>query len=98
MNIENKTNYLKLYDIYYELLTKRQQEIFELHFEEDFSISEIALELNISSAAVSKTIKQVMHKIESFEMILQINKNYEYNINLCKNNNIPEVIQNKIKK
>ena len=48
----NKVYYNELYDIYGSLLTKRQQEILQLYFQEDFSYAEIREELSISRAAV----------------------------------------------
>ena len=41
----NKVYYNELYDIYGSLLTKRQQEILQLYFQEDFSYAEISEEL-----------------------------------------------------
>ena len=48
-----------LFDIYGDLLTKRQKEICSLYFEEDFSYTEISEALEISRAAVQDSLKKV---------------------------------------
>ena len=45
-----------LYDFYGELLTKRQQQIYESVVLEDYSLSEVAEELNISRQGVHQTL------------------------------------------
>ena len=50
-----------LFDIYGDLLTKRQKEICSLYFEEDFSYTEISEALEISRAAVQDSLKKSMH-------------------------------------
>ena len=61
----NKVYYNELYDIYGSLLTKRQQEILQLYFQEDFSYAEISEELSISRAAVLDAV----HRNQVFELI-----------------------------
>ena len=46
------TQMILLYDYYGELLTKRQQECFELRYNQDLSLSEIGQELGISRQGV----------------------------------------------
>ncbi len=97
MRLEDKIDIINLYDIYYELFTKKQQEIFEMYYDDDYSVTEIANNLNISLAAVSKTLKQVNLKLNKLENSLKINQNYNYNKNLLKDNNIDLDIIKKIK-
>ncbi len=97
MRLEDKIDIINLYDIYYELFTKKQQEIFEMYYDDDYSVTEIANNLNISLAAVSKTLKQVNLKLNKLENSLKINQNYNYNKNLLKDNNINLDIIKKIK-
>ncbi len=97
MRLEDKIDIINLYDIYYELFTKKQQEIFEMYYDDDYSVTEIANNLNISLAAVSKTLKQVNLKLNKLENSLKINQNYNYNKNLLKDNNIDLDIIKKMK-
>lgn len=97
MNFESKIYLARLYDIYYELLTQRQQKIFELFVEEDYSLSEISSYLNISLPAVSKSIKTIEKKLLEFESKLQILNTYQQNIYLLKKYSIKQEIIDQIK-
>lgn len=97
MRLEDKIDVINLYDIYYELFTTKQQEIFELYYDDDYSVTEIAKDLSVSLAAVSKTLKQVKDKLIYLEKTLNIYKNYQNNIRVLKDNNIDNDIIKKIK-
>ena len=60
-----------LFDIYGDLLTKRQKEIRSLYFEEDFSDTEISEALEISRAAVQDSLKKSMQQLHKYEDIIQ---------------------------
>ena len=60
-----------LYDSYKELLTAKQQECFELYFFEDYSLAEIADELNVSRNAIHNNLKKSISKLEEFEKKLK---------------------------
>lgn len=60
-----------LFDIYGDLLTKRQKEICSLYFEEDFSYTEISESLEISRAAVQDSLKKSMQQLHKYEDIIQ---------------------------
>lgn len=60
-----------LFDIYGDLLTKRQKEICSLYFEEDFSYTEISETLEISRAAVQDSLKKSMQQLHKYEDIIQ---------------------------
>ena len=51
--------YNNLFSIYRELLTKKEQNIFSLYYEENLSLSEIAENLQITRSAVGNTVKNV---------------------------------------
>ena len=61
-----------LYDFYGELLTKRQQQIYESVVLEDYSLSEVAEELNISRQGVHDMIRRCDKALEEYEEKLQL--------------------------
>ena len=71
--------YNSLFDIYGKLLTEKEQESFKDYYQEDLSLGEIAKIKNISRAAVQKTIKTVLEKLDYYEEILNV---YAKNIKL----------------
>lgn len=77
--LEKKDYYNTLYGYYGSLLTNKQQSIFESYYEQDYSLSEIAENLNISRNAVWDTLKKVIDKLEEYETKLHL---YQYDINL----------------
>lgn len=64
----------ELFDYYNVLLTKKEQDIFIDHYEDDLSLQEIADNLNISKSAVGKTLKIVKKKLIEYEQKLELNK------------------------
>ncbi len=97
MELEQKIYLANLYEIYYLLFTKRQQEIIDFYLDEDYTISEIADILNISLAGVSKTITEAKKKLLFLEESLEIYKTYNHNIQLLKKNKIDQKIIKKLK-
>lgn len=69
--------YNNLFDIYGKLLTHKEQESFRDYYQEDLSLSEIAEIKSISRAAVQKTIKNVLEKLDYYEDILNVYKKNE---------------------
>lgn len=66
--------YNNLYDIYGELLTDKERQVFEDYYQEDLSLSEIADNKSISKSAVGKMIKTILEKLENLEDKLHIYK------------------------
>ena len=62
----------ELLDAYKTLLTTKQQEILQLYYEEDFSLSEISEILKISRAAVSDHLKRSEKALTDYEKRLQL--------------------------
>ena len=61
-----------LYDFYGELLTKRQQQIYESVVLEDYSLSEVAEELNISRQGVHDLVKRCSQTLKGYEEKLHL--------------------------
>lgn len=74
-SFEKREYWLALYDIYGELLTQKQKDIFQDVYEADLSFSEIAENLSISKAAVSDSVKRTCAVLEEYESVLEIHKN-----------------------
>ena len=70
---EEMNEYLDWYGC---LLTEKQQDICDLYFKEDLSLSEISENYDISRAAVIDTIKRSEKILEEYEKKLQLIKKY----------------------
>ena len=62
-SIEKKAYYAILFEYYKELLTDKQIDTFICYYNEDYSLSEIASEFNVSRNAVWDTLKKVISLI-----------------------------------
>lgn len=85
--MKNVMYFNALYDIYSDLLTDKEKEVFLLYYEEDYSLQEIAENKNISRSAVGKMIKIVEDKLINWENILQIyskEQNVKKELKKCK--------------
>ena len=56
-----------LYDFYGEILTEKQRELFDLYYNEDLSLSEIAENEGITRQGVSDNIRRAENKMLSWE-------------------------------
>ena len=70
--MENIVEHGLLYDFYGELLTKRQQEIYENAVYEDKSLSELAQEYGISRQGVHDLLKRCNKLLEGYETKLNL--------------------------
>lgn len=61
-----------LYDFYGELLTKRQQQVYESVVLEDYSLSEVAEDLGISRQGVHDMIRRCNKTLEEYEQKLHL--------------------------
>jgi predicted DNA-binding protein YlxM (UPF0122 family) len=61
-----------LYDFYGELLTERQQQVYESVVLEDYSLSEVAEDLGISRQGIHDMIKRCNHTLEEYESRLHL--------------------------
>ena len=69
-----KTNeeYSLLYDFYGELLSGRQREAFELYYEENLSLSEVADIMGVSRQAVHITLGNANRELERYDGKLKL--------------------------
>ena len=65
---------VSLFEIYQNLLTKKQISYFNLYFNEDLSLQEIAEEFNVSRTAVYDSLKKTISNLNNFETNLKILK------------------------
>ena len=68
----NKFSLIGLWDVYSGLLTPTQQEITNLYFNLDLTVSEIAKEKGISRQAVSECLKGCASSLEEYENRLHL--------------------------
>ncbi|MDO5040916.1 MAG: sigma factor-like helix-turn-helix DNA-binding protein [Peptoniphilus sp.] len=61
-----------LLDFYKPLLSEKQQKVMSMYYVYDFSLSEIADELNITKQAVSDNIKRAEQNLRFFEKNLKL--------------------------
>lgn len=67
MQMEKFVEQTLLYDFYGELLTRRQQQVYESVVLEDYSLSEVAEDLGISRQGVYDMIRRVNKTLEEYE-------------------------------
>ncbi|KRK79995.1 YlxM family DNA-binding protein [Companilactobacillus nodensis] len=67
MGIDETTKINLLYNFYHSLLTKKQNQYINLYYVEDFSLSEIAEQLDVSRQAVMDNLHRSVSLLESFE-------------------------------
>ena len=62
----------ELYDTYHMLLTAKQKLYFELYYQEDLSLSEIAEQFEVSRTAVFDNIKRTEKLLDGYEEKLRL--------------------------
>lgn len=66
-----------LYDFYGELLTEKQKLVFEMHYQNDLSLSEIGEELSISRQAVRDQLKRTEKILIGYEEKLRLVERFQ---------------------
>ncbi len=87
--MENILELALLFDFYGSLLTDKQRDIFDMYYNLDFSLQEIAEELSISRQTVFDTIKRSKANLYAFEeKLLLVSKHVKIkdDINIALNN------------
>lgn len=99
MDIKKNDYLINLYDIYYNLLTKKQKYYLEMYLKCDLSVSEISENDKISKAAVSDSIKKSIQKLLNYEKKLNLySKQKEITKYLDSINKLNEEELNNVKK
>lgn len=70
--LEKNIELNKIYDLYQELLTSKQQSYFEAYYFDDLSISEISENYEISRNAVHDQLKRTVTKLNDLEQKLKL--------------------------
>jgi predicted DNA-binding protein YlxM (UPF0122 family) len=70
--IDRVTKVVNLYDLYGSLLTKRQRELVEMYYFDDWSLAEIAEHLKISRQAVHDNLRRAEEQLETYEQALKL--------------------------
>jgi len=68
---------ISLYDIYGELLTKKQQEYFEDYYFNNLTLSEISENYGVTRTAIHNQLKESEEKLEHFESLLKVKEKNE---------------------
>ena len=67
MTLEQRTRMAILYDLYSGLLTEKQKNVFDLYYQCDLSLGEIAAEQQTSRTAVFDLVKRTEQLLEKYE-------------------------------
>ncbi len=97
MKLKTRLELDRLYQTYQNMLTDKQQQIFELYIDDDYSIIEICEMLNITKNGVYNSLKQTEKKLRNLEQALQIVDKHESNIAMLRKYKINEEIIAQIK-
>ena len=94
--MKNRIYYTSLYDYYASLLTDVQRKYFKEYYFNNLSLSEIADNFNVSKNAISKTLKEVIAKLDYYERELKLLKNKGLIEKVIKDKEILEKIEDYI--
>lgn len=70
--MEKRVYLASLYDIYGSILTEKQRLTYEMHEQDDLSLSEISEELSVSRQGVSDQLQRARDRLEELERSLGI--------------------------
>ncbi|MBO4251780.1 MAG: hypothetical protein J5911_03855 [Clostridia bacterium] len=75
--MENDILFVQLFDIYKDLLTDNQRELFNMRYCLDLSFAEIAMETGASRQSAFDGIKKVKEKLLEYEKALKLKALYD---------------------
>ena len=84
---------VELYLIYGNLLTNNERSYFEYYYYEDYSLTEIAENHNVSKANVSKVLNTVSDKLIEYEDKLKIKEKHKKIRDIIKKSSSKELIE-----
>jgi len=70
--LEKAFKVIELYDLYQDLLTEKQKEYFESYYFDNYSITEISENKDVSRNAVHDQLKKTVSKLNDYEMKLKL--------------------------
>ena len=76
---ENAVEMCLLFDFYGAMLTQRQQEIFDLYYNDDLSLSEISEQMQISRQAVRDSVTRSKNLMIGFKQRLGLVRRFQEN-------------------
>lgn len=82
---EKKFIYSILYDYYGALLKDNQANIIDLYYNQDYSLSEIAEDMNISRQGVYDALKRAEKSLMEFEEKIKLHEKYEKYLKAAEN-------------
>ncbi|MDE6656381.1 MAG: DNA-binding protein [Anaeroplasmataceae bacterium] len=97
MTVEKREEIIGLYDTYNLLLTDKQRAYFESYYFDDLSISEIAINFEVSRNAVFDQIKRVTEILKDYEEKLKLMEKISKIENLKIEESLREEIRNILK-
>lgn len=75
--MDHRLYLISLYDIYGELLTKKQQEYFEDYYFSNLTLSEISENYDVTRTAIHNQLKESEEKLEHYESVLKVKEKNE---------------------
>ena len=91
MYMEKYVYYGMLFDIYQKLLNERNREVFELYYDENLTLQEIADNLGVSKSYIGRIIKNTEKKLDELESTLHIYENKNKIKKLLEMNDIDKI-------
>lgn len=70
--MEHRIYLTSLYDIYGELLTKKQREYFEDYYFNNLTLAEISENYSVTRTAIHNQLKEAEEKLEHYESVLKV--------------------------
>ncbi|WP_342269023.1 sigma factor-like helix-turn-helix DNA-binding protein [Spiroplasma endosymbiont of Aspidapion aeneum] len=67
LDFKRKDYYNQIYDYYKLMLTHKQKQYFELYFQNDYTLEEIAEQFNVTKSAIHDSISKVTKILDSLE-------------------------------
>ncbi|MDR1205581.1 MAG: hypothetical protein LBL26_08915 [Peptococcaceae bacterium] len=70
--MDDRTRRVLLFDFYGDLLTRKQREVYDLYYQKDLSLGEIAADGGVSRAAVYDLLRRADREMEDYERVLSL--------------------------